>query len=81
MGRLTTDDPPLARRDSYIRLFQERAEPTADIDGYRAILSHDELATDRPIIDRLRDSDHFRDGDIVVMEAEERIRKIALSSL
>jgi MoaA/NifB/PqqE/SkfB family radical SAM enzyme len=70
VGRLATEDLPLARRSTHIRLFQENCERTADLDGYRAILSHNELATERPIIERLRNSDHFRNGDIVVMEAE-----------
>jgi His-Xaa-Ser system radical SAM maturase HxsC len=76
VGRITTDDLPLARRHSYIRLFQEKALLTGDLDGYRAILSHDELATDRPIIDRLRDSDHLLGGDIVVMEESGFLRSL-----
>jgi His-Xaa-Ser system radical SAM maturase HxsC len=70
VGRITTDDLSHSVRGEYIRFFAERAEPSSDLAGYRAILSHDNLSTDHPIVDRLRDSDHFRSGDVVVMEGD-----------
>jgi His-Xaa-Ser system radical SAM maturase HxsC len=68
VGRVVTDDLPLSIRHEHIRLFAEGAVRNYDVDGYKAILSHDDLPTDRPIVDRLRESDHFRNGDVVVLE-------------
>ncbi len=70
VGRVTIEDLPLSRRGEYIRFFAAQAQPSSDLAGYRAVLSHDDLDTDRPIVDRLRDSDHFRDGDVIVMEGD-----------
>lgn len=69
VGRIVTDDPrPSSRRDC-IRLFPEGAvHNTANLHGYRAVLAHDELETDVPVVDRMRDSDHLRAGDVVVLE-------------
>jgi His-Xaa-Ser system radical SAM maturase HxsC len=41
-----------------------------DVSGYRALLCHDELKGDVsvPFVHRLRESDHLRDGDIVLLE-------------
>jgi len=60
---------PNARRGQHIRFLPEGEASIIDLSGYRAVLSHDDLATDYPVVDRLRESDHFRDGDIVVLEA------------
>jgi len=68
VGRLTTENLPSTERGEYIRLFTEGAELDTDLDGYRAILSHQDVRTDRPIVDRLRESDHLRAGDVVVLE-------------
>lgn len=69
VGRITTKSLPLVQRQSYIRLFRKNDEFTEDLEGYRAVLSHDEIRAKCPVIDRLRNSDHFRDDDVVVMEA------------
>jgi His-Xaa-Ser system radical SAM maturase HxsC len=69
VGRVTTKDLQPSLRGPYIRLFTEGACQTTDLTGYRATLSHDDLTTDLPVIDRLRESDHFRDDDVVVLEA------------
>lgn len=68
IGRITTEDLPLTIRESHIRLFPKGVDRSDDTCGYRAILSHDDLPTNRPVIDRLRESDHFCNGDIVVLE-------------
>jgi His-Xaa-Ser system radical SAM maturase HxsC len=69
VGRVTTKDLQPSDRGSYVRLFAQGAYQTNDLVGYRAILSHDDLTADLPVIDRLRESDHFRDDDVVVLEA------------
>jgi len=70
VGRVTTEDLPDTKRGKYIRFFPEGRGAVIDLAGYRAILSHDDLATDYPVVDRLRESDHFRDGDVVVLEGD-----------
>jgi len=70
VGRVATQDVPLAFRGQHIRFLARGAEQSVDLAGYRAILSHDDFATDRPIVDRLREADHFRSGDIVVLEGD-----------
>jgi His-Xaa-Ser system radical SAM maturase HxsC len=76
VGRLTTKNIPLELRSEHIRFFAAGAEPSEDISGYRAILSHDNWTTDRPVVDRLRDSDHLRSGDVVVLEASGFVRSL-----
>jgi hypothetical protein len=68
VGRIATENVPLEKRDRYIRLFPKGARHSYDCIGYRAILSHDDFSTDRPVVDRLRESDHILSGDIVVLE-------------
>ncbi len=70
VGRITSEDLPDAKRREYIRFLPEGGKPVVDLAGYRAILSHDDFATDYPVIDRLRESDHFRDGDVIVLEGD-----------
>jgi His-Xaa-Ser system radical SAM maturase HxsC len=70
VGRVTTEDLPDAKRGEYIRFLPEGGGAVLDLAGYRAILSHDDVATDYPVVDRLRESDHFRDGDVVVLEGD-----------
>jgi His-Xaa-Ser system radical SAM maturase HxsC len=70
VGRLTTEDLPVPDRESHIRFFSSGAAPVTDLAGYRGILSHDDVVTDVPVVDRLRESDHFKAGDVVVMEGE-----------
>jgi His-Xaa-Ser system radical SAM maturase HxsC len=65
-GRLPPD-----QRKERIRFFASANLPDDEsLSGYRALLCHDELksAPGLPLIHRLRDSDHLRDGDIVVLE-------------
>jgi His-Xaa-Ser system radical SAM maturase HxsC len=70
VGRLTTENLPFSIRGNHIRFFAEGAQQNSDLAGYRAILSHDDLPTEHPIVDRLRNSDHFRSGDVVVLEGD-----------
>lgn len=70
VGRIATEDVPLSIRDRCIRLFAEGSQQNGDLGSYRAILSHDNLQTDLPVVDRLRESDHFRAGDVVVLEGD-----------
>jgi hypothetical protein len=68
VGRVATKRIPVLDRGEYVRLFAEGAVPEKDLEGYRAILSHKEIVTDRPVIECLRETDHFTEGDIVVLE-------------
>jgi His-Xaa-Ser system radical SAM maturase HxsC len=68
VGRVATESIPLENRQQYIRLFPQGAKHSFDCTGYRAILSYDDFSTDRPVVDRLRESDHIRSGDVVVLE-------------
>lgn len=70
VGRVTTQELALSIRDKYIRFFPEGAKHSDNLDGYRAVLSHDDLVTEQPIVCRLRESDHIKNGDIVVLEGE-----------
>ena len=49
-----------------VRFYAEGAVPNTDLDGYRAVLAHDDVDTYLPVLDRMRDSDHLRAGDVVV---------------
>jgi His-Xaa-Ser system radical SAM maturase HxsC len=68
VGRITTQNLPHAERSEYIRFLPQGDGGVGDFAGYRAVLSHDDIATDVPVVDRLRESDHFMHGDVVVME-------------
>jgi His-Xaa-Ser system radical SAM maturase HxsC len=70
VGRVTTEDLPNTKREEYIRFLPEGGGSGVDFSGYRAILSHDAFATDYPVVDHLRESDHFKDGDVVVLEGD-----------
>ena len=71
LGVISTEFLPLEQRNRRI-LFVGANETVRDEDvtGYRALLSHDEFEGDTgaPYVHRLRESDHIRDGDIVVLE-------------
>jgi His-Xaa-Ser system radical SAM maturase HxsC len=69
VGRITTQGLPQCDRHEHIRFLREGESSAVGLSGYRAVLSHDEVSTDLPVVDRLRESDHFRDGDVIVMEA------------
>ena len=68
VGRLSTQDLPHLDRNECIRFLPLGESAAIDFNGYRAVLSHDDVITDHPVIDRLRESDHFQHGDVVVME-------------
>jgi His-Xaa-Ser system radical SAM maturase HxsC len=71
IGTITTANLPTDERSKRIRFLSPSDAPTDDaVAGYRALLCHDELAHDPgvPYVHRLRESDHLRDGDIVVLE-------------
>ena len=68
VGRLITKDLPGLLRKDHIRFFGEGVTPNADLHGYRAALAHDRLETSVPVLDGMRDSDHLRAGDVVVLE-------------
>jgi His-Xaa-Ser system radical SAM maturase HxsC len=70
VGRITTQDLPHADRHEHVRFLPEGSNSATDLMGYRAVLSHDDISTELPVVDRLRESDHFRDGDIIVMEGK-----------
>ena len=76
VGILTTEDLPLDKRTRNIRFVPHSEasfhESDEDVAGYRALLSHDALkgAPALPSVERLRESDHLRDGDIVVLEGK-----------
>lgn len=74
LGILTTDDLPPSERSTHIR-FVSASDATfdlqrADLVGYRAILAHNALdgTATIPVVQLLRESDHLRPGDIVVLE-------------
>src|SRR5689334_8220655 len=58
------------KRGSKIRLFAKGVSPGDEaLSGYRAILCNEELkaTSELPCIERLRETDHLKDGDIVVL--------------
>ncbi|MFP5234343.1 MAG: His-Xaa-Ser system radical SAM maturase HxsC [Acidobacteriota bacterium] len=75
LGILTTEDLPTAERGGHIRFIPaENAAVSAargDLAGYRALLAHEAVnpAPAVPTVHTLRESDHLRHGDIVVLEA------------
>lgn len=71
VGIIAAGNLPSDQRKDRIRLFGSTDNPDHESSsGYRALLCHDELksTSDVPYIHRLRESDHLRDGDIVVLE-------------
>ena len=74
LGILTTEDLPPGERATRIRFFPSDNTAfdiaRADLAGYRALLTHDapEGAPAIPSVQALRESDHLRHGDIVVLE-------------
>jgi His-Xaa-Ser system radical SAM maturase HxsC len=74
IGIVKASDVPVDQRGRFVRLFSEfdSRNPSAgcSIDGYRAVLSHNELAEklNVPFIHLLRESDHIKDGDIVALD-------------
>jgi His-Xaa-Ser system radical SAM maturase HxsC len=76
VGRITRENLPSAQRGEYIRFFPKGGFSGIDLNDYRAVLAHDDVATDQPVIDRLRESDHFSDGDVVVLERDGFVRSL-----
>lgn len=74
IGILTSEDLPPDQRGRNIRFFPAHQTPydshKTDLTGYRALLSHNRLqdVSSMPCVHLLRESDHLRDGDIVVLE-------------
>ena len=71
VGILAAEELPLDQRTQRIRFFAQSDTANGEnVSGYRALLSYDELksAPSVPYVHRLRESDHLRDGDIVVLE-------------
>lgn len=71
VGTLTLKNLSPELRKSKIRLFTGDQMPEADlVCGYQAVLSVQEISSSSsiPRIERLRDFDHFREGDIIVIE-------------
>jgi len=62
--------PPDKRTERILLLRAGETLHGQDVSRYRAVLSHDELqdALSAPYVHRLRESDHLKDGDIVVLE-------------
>lgn len=74
LGILTTENLPASDRGTRIRFVPggdtSFDDTYPDLEGYRALLMHDTLegVPTIPSIDTLRESDHLRDHDIVVLE-------------
>lgn len=71
VGIITTEPLPPDERARAIRFIGSDEIPTdRDLVGYRALLCRDALThhTGMPFIHRLRESDHLKGGDIVVLE-------------
>ena len=71
IGIITTKPlPPEERRQKIRFLAADETIQDQDVSGYRALLCHDELKDipGVPYVHRLRESDHLKDGDIVVLE-------------
>ena len=69
VGRVTTTDIDSPLRGDCIRAFTEGSNQNSDVEGYLAVISQDPFLTGQPVIDRLRESDHFKGGDIIVLES------------
>ena len=71
IGVISTEALPSSQRSQRIRFVgADETVNDEDVSGYRALLCHDELNRDLsvPSVHHLRESDHLRDGDIVVLE-------------
>jgi His-Xaa-Ser system radical SAM maturase HxsC len=71
IGVISTEPLPSSQRSQRIRFVgANETVNDEDVSGYRALLCHDELNLDLsvPSVHHLRESDHLRDGDIVVLE-------------
>jgi His-Xaa-Ser system radical SAM maturase HxsC len=71
VGILATEAPPPDQRKQRIRFIAKGHTANGEnVSGYRALLSYDELkgVPGVPYVHRLRESDHLKNGDIVVLE-------------
>jgi His-Xaa-Ser system radical SAM maturase HxsC len=71
IGVISTEPLPSSKRSQRIRFVgANETVNDEDVSGYRALVCHDELNLDLsvPSVHHLRESDHLRDGDIVVLE-------------
>jgi His-Xaa-Ser system radical SAM maturase HxsC len=74
IGIISTHDVLVDQRNKYVRYIPASESPVAgliaDVDGYRAVLCHDEFtgASHMPFIHLMRESDHIREGDIVTLD-------------
>ena len=74
LGILTTEELPPGERATRIRFIPASdaalGAPHTDLVGYRALLTHAALesAPAIPSVQSLRESDHLRHGDVVVLE-------------
>ncbi|MGO9325184.1 MAG: His-Xaa-Ser system radical SAM maturase HxsC [Terracidiphilus sp.] len=79
VGILAAQCAPANKRTERI-LFLRAGETLhgSDVSGYRAVISHDQLqdALSVPYVHRLRESDHLKDGDIVVLEGSGIVRSL-----
>ncbi|MGC2215856.1 MAG: His-Xaa-Ser system radical SAM maturase HxsC [Silvibacterium sp.] len=73
IGVITLDEVIPELKRERIRVFGEGKRPEAEfINGYLAVLTVEPVSDqcEVPRVERLRDIDHFRNGDIVVIEPE-----------
>lgn len=70
IGIVRTRDVPHSQRKVSIRFISSSDGTNVDLDGYRAVLCQDELASppNVPYIHLLRESDHLRDGDVIALD-------------
>jgi len=79
VGIITTENLPTDQRRQRILFVAPTDTPTdASLSGYRALLCHDELRSvpGIPYVHRLRESDHLKNGDIVVLEKTGLVRSL-----
>src|SRR5579862_7729693 len=72
VGTIALREVALDERDQRIRVFVEGQTPDAKaIEGYLAILAVEKIPPDirLPAVERLRDFDHFREGDVVAIDS------------
>jgi His-Xaa-Ser system radical SAM maturase HxsC len=71
VGTLTLGDEPESLRSQRIRLFAEEHAEERLPNGHLAILTVSEVSgnCNVPRVERLRDFDHFREGDVVAIDA------------
>jgi His-Xaa-Ser system radical SAM maturase HxsC len=76
IGRITNTDLPLELRGDHVRFMPEGSIGTEKMHGYRAVISHQSFVTDIPVVDKLRETLSFRDGDVVAIEPSGFVRSL-----